>query len=267
MAGSRAMSAKSCTTPMPAPTSSTTSTATSRNTALPASTSISKSSRRATASHSWPSCANSARSCSRPVCCSPRASRSRTPLCRRQRRFRRARAARPRAIRGLHAPTPREAAAGRSAAHRERPDRGPRYAGVNVDFEELAPRDREPFVAFMRQLRAKLQPAGLLLTESVPIEDPAYDLKQLAEVNDYLVPMVYDEHYQSGEPGPIASEAWFQKQIDRLGQIAPPSKMLIGIGNYGYDWTIGGTGSAETKFGEVMAQAASNRTAVEWDAG
>ena len=142
-----------------------------------------------------------------------------------------------------------------------------RFAGVNVDFEELAPRDREPFVAFMRQLRAKLQPAGLLLTESVPIEDPAYDLKQLAEVNDYLVPMVYDEHYQSGEPGPIASEAWFQKQIDRLGQIAPPSKMLIGIGNYGYDWTIGGTGSAETKFGEVMAQAASNRTAVEWDAG
>jgi peptidoglycan-N-acetylglucosamine deacetylase len=105
-----------------------------------------------------------------------------------------------------------------------------RFAGVNVDFEELTPRDRQPLVAFMRQLRAKLQPAGLLLTESVPIEDPAYDLKQLAQVNDYIVPMVYDEHYQSGEPGPIASQAWFQKQIDRLGQIAPPQKMVIGDG-------------------------------------
>jgi len=142
-----------------------------------------------------------------------------------------------------------------------------RFAGVNIDFEELTPRDRDPFVAFMRQLRAKLQPAGLLLTESVPIEDSAYDLKQLAQVNDYLVPMVYDEHYQSGEPGPIASQTWFQRQIDHLSRIAPPSKLVIGIGNYGYDWTIGGTGSAETKFGEIMSQAASNHSAIEWDAG
>jgi cellulose synthase/poly-beta-1,6-N-acetylglucosamine synthase-like glycosyltransferase/peptidoglycan/xylan/chitin deacetylase (PgdA/CDA1 family) len=78
--------------------------------------------------------------------------------------------------------------------------------------------------------------------------------------------MVYDEHYQSGEPGPVASEAWFQKQIDRLGQIASPGKLVIGMGSYGYDWTIGGTGSAETKFGEVMSQAASSHTAVAWDA-
>jgi cellulose synthase/poly-beta-1,6-N-acetylglucosamine synthase-like glycosyltransferase/peptidoglycan/xylan/chitin deacetylase (PgdA/CDA1 family)/spore germination protein YaaH len=141
-----------------------------------------------------------------------------------------------------------------------------KFAGVNIDFEELTPPDREPFVAFMRQLRAKLQPANLLLTESVPVEDPAYDIRQLAQIDDYLVPMVYDEHYQSGEPGPVASEAWFQKQIDRLGQIAPPGKLVIGMGSYGYDWTIGGTGSAETKFGEVMSQAASSHTAVAWDA-
>jgi peptidoglycan-N-acetylglucosamine deacetylase len=140
------------------------------------------------------------------------------------------------------------------------------FAGVSIDFEELTPADRQPLVAFMRQLRAKLQPAGLLLTQCVPIEDAAYDLKQLSEVNDYLVPMVYDEHYQSGEPGPIASQGWFQKQIDRLAQSAPPAKLLIGMGNYGYDWTIGGTGSAEATFGAVMSQALSNRSAVEWDA-
>ena len=140
------------------------------------------------------------------------------------------------------------------------------FSGVNIDFEELTPRDRDPFLAFMRQLRAKLAPANLLLTESVPVDDPAYDLKQLAAINDYIVPMVYDEHYQSGEPGPIASEDWFQKEIDRLGRIAPPAKMVIGIGNYGYDWTIGGAGSTETKFGEVMSQAASKQAPVVWDA-
>jgi spore germination protein YaaH len=142
-----------------------------------------------------------------------------------------------------------------------------RFAGVNIDFEELTPPDRAPFVAFMRQLRMKLEPAHLLLTESVPIEDPAYDLKELAPINDYIVPMVYDEHYQSGEPGPIASQAWFQKQIDLLGQTAPPEKIVIGLGNYGYDWTIGSTGSSETVFGEIMSRAASNHSPVEWDSG
>jgi cellulose synthase/poly-beta-1,6-N-acetylglucosamine synthase-like glycosyltransferase/peptidoglycan/xylan/chitin deacetylase (PgdA/CDA1 family)/spore germination protein YaaH len=140
------------------------------------------------------------------------------------------------------------------------------FAGVNIDFEELAPRDRDLFLAFMRQLRAKLQPAGLLLTESVPIDDPAYDIAQLSAVNDYIVPMVYDEHYQSGEPGPIASQGWFQKEIDRLAGMAPPEKMVIGIGNYGYDWTIGGTGSAETTFGEIVSQAVSDRSGIDWDA-
>src|SRR5450755_3201 len=43
--------------------------------------------------------------------------------------------------------------------------------------------------------------------------------------------------------------------------------MVIGMGNYGYDWTIGGTGSAEVTFGQVMAQAASSRSSLDWDAG
>ena len=140
-----------------------------------------------------------------------------------------------------------------------------KFAGVNIDFEDLTAADRGPLVAFMWQLHAQLAPANLLLTESVPIEDPAYDIGQLAQVADYIVPMVYDEHYQSGGPGPIASQGWFQRQIDRLGRIAPPGKIVIGMGNYGYDWTIGGSGSAEAKFGEIMAQAAASHTPVNWD--
>jgi len=140
------------------------------------------------------------------------------------------------------------------------------FAGVNVDFEQLTVRDRAPLVDFMRELRATLKPAGLLLTESVPVEDPAYDLKQLSQVCDYLVPMVYDEHYQSGEPGPVASANWFQKQLDGLARVLPPEKIVIGVGNYGYDWTIGGSGSAEVAFGQVMSEASAHHDAIQWDA-
>ncbi len=117
----------------------------------------------------------------------------------------------------------------------------------------------------MQELKAKLAPAHFLLTEAVPADDDAYDLKRLAAIVDYIVPMVYDEHYQSGTPGPIASIDWFDKQIDRLAKILPPDKTVIGFGNYGYDWIIGGEGATEASFSDVIAAAQQSKSQVLWD--
>jgi peptidoglycan/xylan/chitin deacetylase (PgdA/CDA1 family) len=140
-----------------------------------------------------------------------------------------------------------------------------KFAGVNIDFEQVDDKDREALVRFMRELRAKLKPEGFLLTQSVPVGDSAYDLKSLAEINDFLVPMVYDEHYQSGPPGPVASEDWFEAQLKVLAKVVPPEKTVIGIGSYGYDWIIGARGSAEVSFDDVMSAAVARNAHVEWD--
>lgn len=140
-----------------------------------------------------------------------------------------------------------------------------KFAGVNIDFEQLARKDRERLVELMQELRAKLKPAGLLLTESVPTDDEAYDLKRLAAACDYIVPMVYDEHYQSGNPGPVASAQWFDDQLARLAKQLPAEKTIIGMGTYGYDWVIGASGGAEVGFGDVVAAASANNAAIEWD--
>jgi cellulose synthase/poly-beta-1,6-N-acetylglucosamine synthase-like glycosyltransferase/peptidoglycan/xylan/chitin deacetylase (PgdA/CDA1 family) len=138
-------------------------------------------------------------------------------------------------------------------------------AGVNIDLEELAVKDRARLVEFMRLLRARLEPAGLLLTESVPVDDAAYDLKRLAELCDYIVPMVYDEHYQSGAPGPVASQEWFERQLAVLARRLPAQKTIVGLGNYGYDWIIGSQGAVEVAFGDVMSAARSRHAQVVWD--
>jgi len=142
-----------------------------------------------------------------------------------------------------------------------------KFAGVNVDFELLKKQDREKFVAFMTALHAKLQPGGFVLTESVPTDDDAYDLKRLGEICDYIVPMVYDEHYQSGEPGPVASEDWFYNQLEELKKVVPPARTVIGFGNYGYDWIIGSRkGGVEVSYSDVIAAAEANNTSrVSWD--
>lgn len=141
-----------------------------------------------------------------------------------------------------------------------------KFAGVSLDLEQVPPGDRGMLVQFVSELRGKLKPAGLTLSEAVPADgDPAYDLKRLAELNDYIVPMVYDEHYQSGEPGPVASQDWFEERLDKLAKILPPEKTVIGFGNYGYDWIIGATGAAEVAYNDIMSAAVTNKGKIDWD--
>jgi cellulose synthase/poly-beta-1,6-N-acetylglucosamine synthase-like glycosyltransferase/peptidoglycan/xylan/chitin deacetylase (PgdA/CDA1 family)/spore germination protein YaaH len=143
-----------------------------------------------------------------------------------------------------------------------------KFQGINVDFEELKSGDRANLVTFMTELKARLGPLGLLVTQDAPVDDDAYDLKRLAAVDDLVLPMVYDEHYQSGPPGPVASETWFEDQLDKLTKVVPPEKTVIGMGAYGYDWIIDSSTSAEIGFNEVMSRSLANAPGakVEWDA-
>jgi len=140
------------------------------------------------------------------------------------------------------------------------------FAGVNVDFEQLSTGDRESLVTFMGELTQALHKGGYVVSEDVPVDDDAYDLKRLAAVADFLVPMVYDEHYETSAPGPVASEDFFETQIEKVAKIAPVSKLIIGFGNYGYDWIIGANGGAEAAFSDVMAAAAESKKSIQWDA-
>ncbi len=142
-----------------------------------------------------------------------------------------------------------------------------KFQGINIDFEELKKPDSAALVQFMTEVKARLGPMGFLVTEDVPVDDDAYDLKRLAVANDILLPMVYDEHYQSGPPGPVASEQWFEDHLDKLAKILPPEKTVVGMGAYAYDWVIGSSTSSELGFNEVMSRALLNHpvSTVEWD--
>ena len=139
------------------------------------------------------------------------------------------------------------------------------FAGVNLDFEELTARDRDAFVRFIRRLTETLHKSGYIVSEDVPVDDDAYDLKSLVAILDFLVPMVYDEHYETSTPGPVSSQGFFETQLEKLAKVIPPSKLIVGFGNYGYDWTLGGYGGKEVTFGDVMAAATETRKTIQWD--
>lgn len=141
-------------------------------------------------------------------------------------------------------------------------------AGVNLDLEQVSVGDRAALVEFVRELRAAL-PAGSMLTEDVPTDDEnvaAYDMRQLAELNDFIIPMAYDEHYPASQPGPVASLPWFRHQLTEILKMLPPEKTVVGLGNYGYDWALGSTRSAvEISFEDVVTLANQNGGKAEWN--
>ncbi|MCW3099190.1 MAG: hypothetical protein JWL77_4808, partial [Chthonomonadaceae bacterium] len=113
------------------------------------------------------------------------------------------------------------------------------YQGVNIDFEEVVDADKDNLVQFMRELYASLHPHGLLVTQDVQLENDNFDMANLARYNDWIVPMFYDQHTGGMAPGPVASIDWTEHNLRALLLDVPREKIVMGVGNQGYDWRIG----------------------------
>ncbi|CUS45383.1 Glycosyltransferase [hydrothermal vent metagenome] len=109
--------------------------------------------------------------------------------------------------------------------------------GAFFDFEELPPSAQPDYRAFLREAKARFGRHGWIVAIAVPVgEDSGWDVAAYAAIVDRVFLMAYDEHELSGVPGPIASQAWFEQAVERASRGVPPAKLVVAIGNYGYDW-------------------------------
>lgn len=120
------------------------------------------------------------------------------------------------------------------------------FAGVNIDFELLPSWTRNSYTAFIKQLSTELKKINKLTTISVfpkidvPLElQGAYDYAALAPLVDRIVIMTYDKHWSTGPAGPIAPINWVEENIQYALEYIPAEKIILGVANYGYDWTGG----------------------------
>jgi spore germination protein YaaH len=113
-----------------------------------------------------------------------------------------------------------------------------RLSGVVVDFENLTPRATAGYAAFLSRLRARLRPAGLEVwtTTTLTNEDGFPDLAAAA---DAVVLMAYDQCWASSTPGPVASDAWLQANLATKIAGRDPSRYIVALAGYGYDWPAG----------------------------
>ena len=114
----------------------------------------------------------------------------------------------------------------------------PAYHGLSLDIENLPDEADASYMQFLKELYPDLHARNLRLYIDTSVSTEDDDLKVLAANSDGVVLMNYDEHEVSSEPGPIASQTWFVKNLTRALKVVPKEKIICALGNYGYDWQI-----------------------------
>ncbi len=114
--------------------------------------------------------------------------------------------------------------------------------GVTIDFEQVPnnPADHINLEAFLRELAAMFKPHGWIVSMTAPIGDDTWPFAAYARYIDYTILMGYDEHIATGPSGPIASQSWYENNLDKRMRLLSPARTIMGIGSYAYDWN-GGT--------------------------
>ncbi|KOA20617.1 spore germination protein YaaH [Clostridium homopropionicum DSM 5847] len=125
--------------------------------------------------------------------------------------------------------------------------RSKNYYGLDIDFEYIFPEDREEYNNFLRKVVARLRPLGYTVTSALAPKTSADQPGLLYEAHDYpvhgallnhVILMTYEWGYTYGPPKAVAPINEVIKVLNYAVTAIPRDKILMGIPNYGYDWTL-----------------------------
>ncbi len=133
-----------------------------------------------------------------------------------------------------------------------------KFQGVNVDLENLYPGDYAKLPQFLDILSQTLHRSGFVMSVDAETDNDNVPLAAYAKYSDFVVLMAYDEHSEDDPPGPIASIQWYERILKNALLHIPADKLVIGIGNYAYDWTENKTPAQSTTYQSALALAADN---------
>jgi poly-beta-1,6 N-acetyl-D-glucosamine synthase len=139
-----------------------------------------------------------------------------------------------------------------------------RFNGVNIDFEDLAETTDEYMIAFQKELYAKLNSKSYIVTQDIAPFNEDYNVSELANYNDFLFLMGYDQHNATSEPGPVAPQYWLEAALGDLCKKVPSDKVVLCIAAFGYDWQPGFQGQDVT-YQEAVSTALESEGKIKFD--
>ena len=113
-----------------------------------------------------------------------------------------------------------------------------KYRGVVIDFEAMTVRDLDALLSVTRSVTDSCRAHGAAtVVVAVPAGDTAgYPGALLLAGADYLMPMLYDEHWSGSAPGPIAEPDWALRYLGARVAEVGATKVIAAFPVYGYRW-------------------------------
>jgi spore germination protein len=155
--------------------------------------------------------------------------------------------------------------------------RAKNYYGLDVDFEYIFPEDRENYNNFMRRVSAALRPEGYILTVALApkisadqrgVLYEAHDYPVMGALVDHVILMTYEWGYTYGPAMAVSPINQVRRVLQYAVTAIPSEKILMGMPNYGYDWTlpfVRGTAARTLTNAGAVLQASRVGAAISYD--
>lgn len=121
------------------------------------------------------------------------------------------------------------------------------YRGLNVDFENVLPEDREAYNRFMQTTVDRLHPLGYFVSSALApkvsatqagLLYEAHDYEAHGRIADFVILMTYEWGYRKGPPRAISPINEIRRVLDYAVTVIPRDKIFFGFQIYARDWTL-----------------------------
>lgn len=121
------------------------------------------------------------------------------------------------------------------------------YRGLNVDFENILPADRELYNEFIRKTAERMHAENFIVSSSLAPKSSATQKGVLYEAHDYpvhgdvldfVVLMTYEWGYRFGPPQAISPINEMKAVLDYAVTVIPENKIMLGFELYARDWLL-----------------------------
>ena len=144
------------------------------------------------------------------------------------------------------------------------------YQGVNIDFENVFPADRENYNQFLQRAVDRMHPEGYSVSSALApkisgeqkgLLYEAHDYEAHGRIVDFVVLMTYEWGYRRGPAQAISPLNEIKRVLDYAVTVIPRDKILFGFQIYARDWLLPFVQGQEA---ETFSQQEAIRRAVQY---
>jgi spore germination protein YaaH len=136
------------------------------------------------------------------------------------------------------------------------------YRGVVIDLEGFAAADRHVMTTVVRAIAdsARARKIGPIAVAVPAVDTTVFHGRDLVPAADYLLVMLYDQHWTTSAPGPLAAPDWVDGATAlRIAEVGA-SHIVAALPLYGYRWPTTGPAAALSFDNALRDAAAANVT-------